>query len=310
MSVVAFATRPTLMLFGPLVTRRVGVYSREEAARTVCNANAAQALRATVRAEKRQDRAPAAAEASRGPDRALLKLANLLPPLDDLPEVEAVWSRIRKRTGPRNLAKGVPVRDLPRVLRRIPSQWLEGPVEFKSSLPTAPEFMKKAKAAGLTELVSLRPGTEEKALLKLAQQVHFVLAGLARRPRRDSVTWVNVAYEIKPQRAAPAIRVWNPFTRFTEALQPIQTNRLRRCSVCNQFFYAIREDARCCSRKCSHTRRQHRFTGNWERYRRAGIPDSGRARGCQGQGATPLDGTERGVAGTSGKEIGAYNLME
>lgn len=65
------------------------------------------------------------------------------------------------------------------------------------------------------------------------------------------------------------MRAWNPFTRFTEALQPIETSRLHRCSVCNKFFYAIREDARCCSRKCSHTRRQHRFTRNWERYRRA-----------------------------------------
>lgn len=198
-----------------------------------------------------------------------LRLANLLPPLDDLPEVKAVWARIRKPMGGRNLAKGVPVRDLPRVLGRMPSPWLEGPVEFKSSLPSATDFMEKAKVAGLAKLVSLRPGTEEKALLELAHQVSFVLAGLARRPKRASLTWVSVAYEIRPQRAAPAVRAWNPFTRFTEALQPIETSRLHRCSVCNQFFYGIREDARCCSRKCSHTRRQHRFTGNWERYRRA-----------------------------------------
>jgi hypothetical protein len=192
-----------------------------------------------------------------------------MPPLEDLPEVKAVSSQIRKLMGGRNLAKGVPVRDLPRVLGGMPSPWFEGPVEFKSSLPSASDFMKKAKAAGLAKLVSLRPGTEEKALLELARQVYFVLAGLARRPRRASLTWVNVAYEIKPQRATPAVRAWNPFTRFTEALQPIEVSRLRRCSVCNQFFYAIREDAPCCSRKCSHTRRQHRFTGNWERYKRA-----------------------------------------
>ncbi len=40
----------------------------------------------------------------------------MLPPLDDLPEVKAVWSQIRKLMGSRNLAKSVPVRDLPRVL--------------------------------------------------------------------------------------------------------------------------------------------------------------------------------------------------
>ena len=198
-----------------------------------------------------------------------LKLANLLPPLDDLPEVKAVSSQIRKLMGSRDLAKGVPVRDLPRVLGRMPSQWLEEPVAFKSSLPNATNFMKRAKAAGVANVVDLRPGTEEQALLELAKQVFLVLAGLARRPRRASVTWVTVAYEIKPQRAGPAVRTWNPFTRFTEALQPIETSRLHRCSVCNKFFYAIREDAACCSRKCSHTRRQHRFTGNWERYRRA-----------------------------------------
>jgi hypothetical protein len=198
-----------------------------------------------------------------------LKLANLLPPLDNPPEVEALWSQIRKSTDSRNLAKGVPVRDLPVVPGRMPSQWLEGPVEFKSSLPSASDFMKMARAAGLAELVSLLPGTEEKALFELAQQVYFVLSVLARRPRRASLTWVTVAYEIKPQEATPTVRAWNPFTRFTEALQPIATSRIHRCSVCNQFFYAIREDAPCCSRKCSHTRRQHRFTGNWAQYRRA-----------------------------------------
>jgi len=193
----------------------------------------------------------------------------LLPPFDDLREVRAVWSPIPKLTGSRKLAKGVPVRDPRRFVGHMPSRRLEGPAEFESRLPNSTDFMKRAKAAGLAKLVSLRPGTEEQALFELARQVSFVLAGLARRPRRSSLAWVRVAYEIKPQRAAPAVRAWNPFTRFTEALQPIETSRLRRCSVCNEFFYAIREDAPCCSRKCSHTRRQHRSIGNWEQYRRA-----------------------------------------
>ena len=196
-------------------------------------------------------------------------LANLLPPLDDPPEVRAVWSRIRKLAGSRKLAKGVPVRNLRRVLGRMPSQWLERPAELKSSLPTATEFMKKARSAGLAKLVSLRPGTEKKALFELAQQVSFVLAGLARRPKRASLTWVTIAYEINPQRSGPAVRAWNPFTRFIEALQPIETSRLRLCPVCNQFFYAARKNAPCCSPKCSHTRRQHISTGNWEQYKRA-----------------------------------------
>lgn len=198
-----------------------------------------------------------------------LRLANLLPPLDDLPEVRAAWSRIRKLTGLRKLPKGVRVRDLPRVLGRMPSRWVEGPAELKSSLPNATGFMKKVKAAGLANLVTLRPKTEKQALLELAQQVYFVLAGLVHRPRRASLTWVRVAHEISPQRTAPAVRAWSPFTRFNETLQAIETSRLRRCSVCNQFFYASRKDARCCSRKCSHTRRQHRLTGNWQQYQRA-----------------------------------------
>jgi len=193
----------------------------------------------------------------------------LLPPLDNPPEVKAVWSRIRKLTGLRNLAKGVPVRDLRRLLGRMPSSWLEGPAELPSSLPNATNFMKKAEGAGLAELVKLHPGTEKHALLELAQQVYFVLAGLVRRRRRVSFTWVQIAYEIRPARQTPVVRIWNPFTRFTEALKEIETSRLRRCAVCNEFFYAIREDARCCSRKCSHTRRQHISSGNWERYKRA-----------------------------------------
>jgi hypothetical protein len=49
----------------------------------------------------------------------------------------------------------------------------------------------------------------------------------------------------------------------------VKTSRCGRCEVCEQIFYPTRRDARCCSRKCSHIRRQHRFTGNWERYKRA-----------------------------------------
>jgi len=194
-----------------------------------------------------------------------LRLANLLPPLDDLPEVRAGWSRIRKLTGSRTLAEGVPDRDVPRALGSMPSHRLEGRA-LESSLPNANDFIGRARAAGLAELVKLRPGTEKRALLELAQQVYFVLAGLTRRPRRTSLTWVCVAYEIRPQRPSPAVRDWNPFTRFTEALEAIETSRLRRCVVCNRFFYAIRRDARCCSRRCSHTRRQHISTGNWKRY--------------------------------------------
>jgi len=193
-----------------------------------------------------------------------LRLANLLPPLDDLPEVRAGWSRFRSR----NLDGGAPHRDLKRLLGSISSQWLEGRA-LESSLPNATNFMEKAKASGLAELVNLRPGTEKQLLPELARQVYFVLAGLARTRRRVSLTWVRVAYEIRAKRPRPAVRAWNPFIRFTEALEAIETSRLRRCAVCNQFFYAIRRDARCCSRKCSHTRRQHLSSGNWERYRRA-----------------------------------------
>jgi hypothetical protein len=39
-----------------------------------------------------------------------LRLANLLSPFDDLPEVRAVCARIRKLTDLRSSAKGVPVR--------------------------------------------------------------------------------------------------------------------------------------------------------------------------------------------------------
>jgi hypothetical protein len=48
-----------------------------------------------------------------------------------------------------------------------------------------------------------------------------------------------------------------------------EMGRLRVCPVCNEIFSAFRRDAACCSRKCSHIRRQHRFTGNWDRYKRA-----------------------------------------
>jgi len=169
----------------------------------------------------------------------------LLPPLDDPPEVRAVWS-----------------------IGSMTSQLLEGRA-LESSLPNANDFMERARAADLAELVKLRSGTEKQALLELAQQVYFVLAGLVRRQTRASLTWVRVAYEIRPQRHTLVVRTWNPFTRFTEALKEIETSRLRRCAVCDQFFYAIREDAKCCSRKCSQRRRQHRYAGNWERYRRA-----------------------------------------
>ena len=198
-----------------------------------------------------------------------LRLANLFPLLDDLPEVKAIWTHFDNLMGAATLSKAVPVRDPPRVPGHMPGQRLELPAEFKSSLPSATEFMKKARAAGLTNLVSLLPGTEKEALRELARQVSFVLAGLARRPKRTSVTWVTVAYEINPQRSGPAVRAWNPFTRFTEILEAIEKSRLHLCPVCNQFFYAIRKDAPCCSRKCSHTRRQHISTGNWERYKRA-----------------------------------------
>jgi len=54
------------------------------------------------------------------------------------------------------------------------------------------------------------------------------------------------------------------------ALEPsFETGPLRRCPVCNRIFLALRRDAPCCSLQCSHIRRQHRFTGNWEQYRRA-----------------------------------------
>jgi hypothetical protein len=192
-----------------------------------------------------------------------LRLANLLPPLEDQPEVRAGWSRFRSR----NLAGDVPHRDLQRLLGSKPSQRLEGRALESSTNATG--LMERAKASGLAELVNLRPGTEKQVLPQLARQIYFVLAGLARPRRRVSLTWVRVVYEIRAKRPRPAVRAWNPFTRFTEALEAIETSRLRRCAVCNQFFYAIRRDARCCSRKCSHTRRQHVSSGNWERYRRA-----------------------------------------
>ena len=97
------------------------------------------------------------AEESRALIEPWLRLANLLPPLDDLREVRGAWSRIRKLTGLRTLAGGVPHRDLRRVFGSMPSQWLEGRA-FESSLPNATDFMEKAKAAGLAKLVSLRPG--------------------------------------------------------------------------------------------------------------------------------------------------------
>jgi len=205
-----------------------------------------------------------------------LKLANLLPPLDDVTEMSAVWSRILSLMGSRSLAEGVRVRRLQRVVGRAASQWFEGP-ELRAPLPNATNFMKVTKDAGLAELISVSPQTEEQALLDLALQTHFVLAGLtrrrgrarrARRPRRVSLSF-RAAYDINPPRAASPVRLGNPFTRFTRALQAIDTSRLRRCSVCNKFFYASRKDASCCSRECSHKRRQHRFVGNWEQYRRA-----------------------------------------
>lgn len=208
---------------------------------------------------------PAKAGAIIGP---WLRLANLLPPPPDLREMRAVWSRIRKLHGLRNLAKGVPVRSLREVLGRTPGPWIEKPEKLDFSLLNTTDFMKKVKAAGLENLVSLRPGTEEEVLVELAQQAYFVLAGLTRRPRRASLTWVRVANEIKPQRAGLEVRARNPFSRFAEAIQLVEASRLHRCPVCNSFFYATREDAKCCSRKCSHTRRQHRFKDNWERYRR------------------------------------------
>src|SRR5208337_2866498 len=130
-----------------------------------------------------------------------LRLANLLPPLDDPPEVRAVWS-----------------------IGSMTSQLLEGRA-LESSLPNANDFMERARAADLAELVKLRSGTEKQALLELAQQVYFVLAGLVRRQTRASLTWVRVAYEIRPQRHTLVVRTWNPFTRFTEALKEIETSR-------------------------------------------------------------------------------------
>ncbi len=162
--------------------------------------------------------------------------------------------------GSRNLAEAVRVRRLRRLLGRMPTRWLEESAELQSSLPNASDFMEKAKAVGLANLVSLRPETERQTLLELAQQVYFVLAGLSRTRKRVSFAWVRVAYEIRPQRHRPTVRTRNPFPRFTDALEAIETRRLHRCAVCNQFFYAIREEARCCSPKCSHTRLCGRFT--------------------------------------------------
>ena len=224
-----------------------------------------------------------------------LRLANLLPPLEDPPEVTAVLSRIRKLTGSGNLAKGRSKRDLRRVLESMRGHRLEE-TAIQSSLPNADDFMEKARAAGLAELVKLRPGTEKPALLELAQQVYFVLAGLVHRRMRTSISLVHFAYEIGLQRHRLVVRAWNPFTRFTEALNEIDASRLRRCAVCKKFFYAIRKDARCCSAEVFPYAAAAQI--RWQLgaiQARAEVPDSDRASGRQRQESTPVDRTERGV---------------
>jgi len=99
---------------------------------------------------------------------------------------------------------------------------------------------------------------------ELALDVCRTLAALA-RGRRITVA-VRTQHLISSEGNRMTVRRWSPFEAFEEALQKTETDRIRGCEVCGQFFYAVRKDKTCCSTQCAHVRRQHKFTDSWEKY--------------------------------------------
>lgn len=53
------------------------------------------------------------------------------------------------------------------------------------------------------------------------------------------------------------------FGPIITALQGIDPSRIRICEVCKNIYWAVRSDARCCSKECSHILRTRRWRWNY-----------------------------------------------
>ena len=89
---------------------------------------------------------------------------------------------------------------------------------------------------------------------------------------------------------AVAPQYLDPYNDFLVALKGISATRVRQCSVCNHFFFALREDQKACSKRCNAVRRVREWRANQagHEYRRklreAGLLTPARKKGRSGRG--------------------------
>ncbi len=62
------------------------------------------------------------------------------------------------------------------------------------------------------------------------------------------------------------LRLGGPFATFVDALNGAEAERIRRCTVCPNIFYALRSDQEACSKRCNATRRARLWRANQAKY--------------------------------------------
>jgi hypothetical protein len=82
------------------------------------------------------------------------------------------------------------------------------------------------------------------------------------RIRRCYVNPGTSRSEIWVRNGLIATSLVDPYTDFLTALAGVELARLRQCSTCYQFFFALRKDQKACSKLCNATRRVRQWRAN------------------------------------------------
>jgi len=149
----------------------------------------------------------------------------------------------------------------------------------------------------LTISVRQARGGESRKLIDTHRSVRDFLEGIPAMEPRDTGEFSEGPFGADEEKEFPmmfsACRAENgrihfapdPLrAHFMTALEGVETRRIRRCPICDKFFYAVRGTQKACSQRCNATRRVRAWREKQSEYeytrklKLAGVKDESKAR--------------------------------